>query len=519
MDKNEFFREATLRLCGHLEIEEGLRACIEYLDRFMPADVLYLEKYERKLAAMQLIARATPLRGEKIDLLIPLGDEAKKRAAQLTADTDWGRFPQVMITNKPEDEPITMFLLDALDEPLSSVLYMPLTVEGKRMGALTLLAAGYDRFKDHHAELFSTLKEPAFVAMSNTLKHREVVKLMDLMADDNRYLHGELRRISGEEIIGTNFGLKPVMHKVQHVATLDSPVLLLGETGVGKDVIANAIHYSSTRSNGPFVNVNCGAIPDTLIDSELFGHEKGAFTGALSRKRGRFERANKGTIFLDEIGELPVQAQVRLLRVLQSKEIERVGGVKTISLDIRIIAATNRNLEEMVKLGEFREDLWFRLNVFPIWIPPLRERTSDIPALLQHFIYRKVKELKLPDIPSLSPKAIDSLMGYHWPGNVRELENIVERALILNPRGPISFEHFNIVQSRKESMADASSNGAIEKLDKVISDHIRNALVRADDKIHGAGGAAELLGVNASTLRNKMNKLGIAYGHKSKSEQ
>lgn len=516
MDKNEFFREATLRLCGHLEIEEGLRACIEYLAKFMPADVLYLEKYERKLAAMQLIARATPLRGEKIDLLIPLGDEAKKRAAQLIADTDWGRFPEVMITNKPEDEPITMFLLDALDEPLSSVLYMPLSIEGKRMGALTLLAAGPDRFRDQHAELFSTLKEPAFVAMSNTLKHREVIKLMDLMADDNRYLHGELRRISGEEIVGINFGLKDVMQKVQQVAMLNSPVLLLGETGVGKDIIANAIHYSSARSTGPFVSVNCGAIPETLIDSELFGHEKGAFTGALSQKRGRFERADKGTIFLDEIGELPPQAQVRLLKVLQSREIERVGGVKTISLDIRIIAATNRDLEEMVKLGEFREDLWFRLNVFPIWIPPLRERTSDIPALLRHFIYRKVKELKLPDIPSLSPRAIDSLMAYHWPGNVRELQNVIERALILNPEGPLSFEQIIHIKSKRQSSGVTQPTGEVEQLNQVISNHIQRALVKAGGKIHGPGGAAELLGVNPSTLRNRMNKLRISYKHNSK---
>ena len=229
--------------------------------------------------------------------------------------------------------------------------------------------------------------------MSNTLKHREVVQLTNLLADDNRYLYRELRHISGDDIVGANFGLKEVMEKVRHVAALDSPVLLLGETGVGKDVIANAIHYSSSRKEGPFVKVNCGAIPESLIDSELFGHEKGAFTGATSQKRGRFERADNGTIFLDEIGELPPQAQVRLLRVLQDKEIERLGGTKTIQLDIRIIAATNRNLEEMVKAGQFREDLWFRLNVFPVWIPPLLQRKADIPSLFNHFILQQSKEL------------------------------------------------------------------------------------------------------------------------------
>jgi len=216
---------------------------------------------------------------------------------------------------------------------------------------------------------------------------------------------------------------------------------LLGETGTGKEVFANAIHYSSPRKNGPFIKVNCGAIPETLLDSELFGHEKGAFTGAVSQKRGRFERANKGTIFLDEIGELPAPAQVRLLRVLQTKEIERVGGATSIPVDVRIISATNRNLQEMIASGRFREDLWFRLNVFPIMIPPLRQRREDIPALVHHLIERKSKELKLTGRPVLAPGAIDRLMAHEWPGNVRELENMIERSLIQHRgAGALSFE-------------------------------------------------------------------------------
>ena len=214
-----------------------------------------------------------------------------------------------------------------------------------------------------------------------------------MLADDNRYLYDELRSVSGDEIIGSDFGLKTVMEMVRQVAPLDSPVLLLGETGTGKEVIANAIHYSSPRKDGPFIKVNCGAIPETLLDSELFGHEKGAFTGAISQKRGRFERADKGTIFLDEIGELPLQAQVRLLSVLQTREIERVGGTSPIPVDIRIISATHRDLEEMIASRRFREDLWFRLNVFPITIPPLRQRREDIPALLHHLMERKSREL------------------------------------------------------------------------------------------------------------------------------
>jgi transcriptional regulator with GAF, ATPase, and Fis domain len=383
------------------------------------------------------------------------------------------------------------------------------------VGTVGLHSVGEPKFVESNLELIKLLKGPMKIAMSNSLKHREVLKLRDILADDNRYLHGELRRLSGDEIIGANFGLNDVMQKAGHVASLDSPVLLLGETGVGKDVIANAIHYSSNRKDAPFVSVNCGAIPETLIDSELFGHEKGAFTGALSKKRGRFERADKGTIFLDEIGELPLQAQVRLLRVLQSKEIERIGGVETIQLDLRIIAATNRNLEKMVQNGDFREDLWFRLNVFPIMIPPLRERRQDIPALLQHFISLKVRELKLPHIPEAVPGSIDILMGYEWPGNVRELSNIVERAMILKPTGPLDFSEL-IPCKEKEPHELLTHSISTDNLEQLISNHIQSVVERTNGKIHGPGGAAEILGVNPSSLRGKMRKYGIKHGRSFK---
>jgi len=256
------------------------------------------------------------------------------------------------------------------------------------------------------------------VALTNSLRYRELQKFRDLLADDNRYLQDELRRMVGEDVIGSDSGLKPVMDLVRQVAPLDSPVLLLGETGSGKEVVANAIHKASSRRQEPFIKVNCGAIPPTLMDSELFGHEKGAFTGALSQKRGRIERANTGTLFLDEIGELSLEAQVRLLRVLQEKEIERVGGSGPIPVDIRIIAATHRNLEKMLGTGAFREDLYFRLRVFPVSIPPLRSRMMDLPALVQHFIQKKAREMKRSPAPGLAFGALERLTAYHWPGNV-----------------------------------------------------------------------------------------------------
>jgi transcriptional regulator with GAF, ATPase, and Fis domain len=296
------------------------------------------------------------------------------------------------------------------------------------------------------------------------------------------------------------------------VAPTDSPVLLTGETGVGKDVIANAIHLGSPRRDGPFIPVNCGAIPESLLDSELFGHEKGAFTGALSRKRGRFERADKGTILLDEIGEMPLDAQVRLLRVIQHREIERVGGTERIPVDIRIIAATNKELSTLVQTGRFREDLYYRIHVFPLVVPPLRLRVNDIPALVQHFIERKTKELKLGNAPILANGAIETLMAYHWPGNVRELENVIERAMILHRSDPLRFDDLGFSPAEQTAMAASPTEETALELDAIVKRHIQRVLEMTGGKIHGTGGAGELLGVNPNTLRYKMKKLGIPFG-------
>ena len=518
MDKNEFFREATLRICGNLEIEEAMVSSLNFLRQEMPVDRMFLQFFEDGLNAMRTVAIATPGKGMTVDLLVALSPEARKEMRRYENEYRQQEPGFVwLFENDPHREMMTQEIVQFHGTKVTSVMIMPLGLGHKIVGggSLLLVTEGDRKFTQEHADLLSLLREPFAIAMSNALKHREVKKLRDILADDNRYLHRELRRLSGDDIIGANFGLKEVMEKVNRVASLDSPVLLLGETGVGKDVIANTIHYSSSRSDGPFVSVNCGAIPETLLDSELFGHEKGAFTGAIAQKRGRFERADKGTIFLDEIGELPPQAQVRLLKVLQSKEIERVGGVKTISLDIRIIAATNRDLEGMVKLRQFREDLWFRLNVFPILIPPLRERRSDIPALLQHFIALKTREFKLPNIPTLSTGAIDPLMEYHWPGNVRELENVIERAMILNPAGSLTFEHLNPGQP-KETLELRGYSKETDTIDEILSRHIRRVLSKTKGKVNGPDGAAALLGINPSTLRNRMRKLGIDYGRKRK---
>lgn len=509
VNENVFFRQATVRICGNLDIEKSMQDCLAYLSTLMPADIICLEVYEPDIDALRIIAKATKFESERIDRLIPMDQRAKKLMEKIYNRFKASSWLNAVMVNDPGTDSVARLVMKEIFELDASLLHMALETADRPLCSIILAAKGRNQYTENDARLFSLLKEPFSVAMSNTLKHQEALHLKELLADDNRFLHQQLLSLSGDQIIGADFGLKEVMGMVRQVAAHDSPVLLFGETGVGKDVIANAIHYSSARKEGPFIAVNCGAIPDNLLDSELFGHEKGAFTGAIGQKRGRFERANDGTIFLDEIGELLPQAQVRLLRVLQNKEIERVGGTRRIPLNIRVIAATNKNLEEMVASRQFREDLWFRLNVFPITIPPLRKRKEDIPALARHFIEKKSKELKLPAVPKLAAGAIDRLTGYDWPGNVREMENLVERALIVSPTAPIEFDSLGAPQSRKENVGIPEKQGRLPKYDDVIKSYIRQALSASNGKVHGPGGAAELMGLNPSTLRSKMKKLGF----------
>ena len=505
VNDNEFFRNATLSICGSLEIEEAMSACVRVMREFLPVDRMFLQVYEPDLGAVRTLATATAEEGGGVDLLTPFEEQTRDRIREHAAAAE----ENVVVIDSEERNPVAREMLRFHGLQGSSILRMRLATEGGHFGGVVLTAGGADRYTIEHARLLELLEDPFTIALANTLVHREVLRLRDRWADDNLYLNRELLRISGDEIVGADFGLRDVMRQVRQVAPTESPVLLSGETGVGKDVIANAIHLGSPRRDGPFVAVNCGAIPESLLDSELFGHEKGAFTGALSKKRGRFERADSGTILLDEIGEMPLEAQVRLLRVLQHREIERVGGMERLPVDIRIIAATNKNLPAMVRSGRFREDLWFRLNVFPIAVPPLRDRPSDIPALVQHFIERKAGELKIGETPRLAPGAIDDLMAYGWPGNVRELENLVERAMILHQGEPLRFDDLGRLSSEEVGSIPLATDEETLDLDTVVARHIRKVLGITGGKIHGPGGAGELLCINPNTLRYKMRKLGI----------
>jgi formate hydrogenlyase transcriptional activator len=332
----------------------------------------------------------------------------------------------------------------------------------------------------------------------------EIKELKEQLQAENLYLQEEIKlQHNFDELIGESSELKYVLYKVEQVAPTDTLVLLLGETGTGKELIARAIHLASPRKDHALVKVNCAALPATLIESELFGYEKGAFTGASARKIGRFELANEGTLLLDEIGELPLELQAKLLRVLQDGEFERVGGSKSIKVNVRIIAATNRNLKTEVQNGLFREDLWYRLSVFPISLPPLRQRKDDIPLLVNHFSNAFSKKLG-KSLLSIAPGAMKALQDYSWPGNVRELANVIERAVI-NAEGPVLYLADKL--DAAQTINSSSSNG--KSLSEMEREIILQRLEETHWRIEGPKGAAHSLCIKPSTLRSRMAKLGI----------
>ena len=362
--------------------------------------------------------------------------------------------------------------------------------------------------------LLSRLTEPLLLLFVNQQRQDMLHALRDQVAVDRHTLLQRLGKPTlSQTIIGAERGLKAVMERVEQVAASDVAALILGETGAGKEVIARAIHEHSLRREGPFVRVNCGALPPELIDSELFGHEKGSFTGAVNARRGWFERASGGTLFLDEIGELPLAAQVRLLRVLQDGILQRVGSESDIHVDVRVVAATHRNLPNMVQRGEFREDLWYRLAVFPILLPSLRDRKDDIPALSTHFIHRAAVRMGVPT-PALTDGDILLLQEYSWPGNVRELGAVLERAVILG-RGRFLDLHaalggqlVKVSPSLPMKFGD-SEPPTIVPLDAVIREQLCMALRTCKGRVDGPHGAAAMLKVNPNTLRGKLRKYGV----------
>ena len=386
-------------------------------------------------------------------------------------------------------------------EGIQSLCCVPLISRGTALGTLNVGSRLPDRFQDDDLAFFTQVAGQVAIALDNALSYKRIAELNERLEEEKVYLEDEIRTGNRfEEIVGQSRALKATLKQLETVAPTDSTVLIYGETGTGKELLARAIHDLSSRKQATFVKLNCAAIPTGLLESELFGHEKGAFTGAIAQRIGRFELAHRGTIFLDEVGEIPIELQSKLLRVLQEREFERLGSSRTIRTDARLVAATNRDLGQLVEQRLFRADLYYRLNVFPMTAPPLRERRDDIPLLVRYFVQQYARRMNRR-ITSIPTESMNALARYHWPGNIRELQNFIERAVILTTGSALQVP----VRELKRGTAGAS----VVTLEAAEREAIQRALHDAGGKVGGDSGAAAKLGMKRTTLQAKMRKLGI----------
>jgi formate hydrogenlyase transcriptional activator len=410
-----------------------------------------------------------------------------------------------------------------------SICLIPLVNQSRILGLLMIVRTDQEPFSGEEVDFLSQISVPIAIAIDNALAYEEISRLKDKLAQEKLYLEEEIRSEMGfEQIVGNCVAIKDVLRLVETVAPSDSTVLLLGETGTGKELIARAIHERSRRKDRTFVKMNCAAIPTGLLESELFGHEKGAFTGAIAQKVGRMELADQGTLFLDEVGDIPGEIQPKLLRVLQEREFERLGGTHTRKVNMRLVAATNRNLEQMVADREFRADLFYRLNVFPIRIPPLRERREDIPLLAKYFVQKIAKQME-KRIDSVPATVIKGLTAWDWPGNIRELENFIERAVILTRGRTLEAPLSELYNAKPGEPAHASARRGDEEIARIVKetvsslsgkrdmeehlrkqrDEIVQALIECKGRVGGSDGVAARMGIRRTTLISRIKRLGI----------
>jgi formate hydrogenlyase transcriptional activator len=392
-------------------------------------------------------------------------------------------------------------------EGLQSACCLPLISRGRPLGTLVVASMREETFPQRDAEMLQHVANQIAIAVENALAFGQVVDTANKLAEEKLYLQDEIRTEHNfDEIVGESPALRHILQQVQTVAPTDSNILILGETGTGKELFARAVHNLSVRREHTLVKINCAAIPTGLLESELFGHEKGAFTGAIAQRVGRFELAHHGTLFLDEVGDIPLELQPKLLRVLQEQEFERLGSARTIRVDVRVVAATNVDLAQRVAENHFRSDLYYRFNVFPLTIPPLRERREDIPLLARYFAQKYARRMKKP-IDSIPAKAMTALSNYHWPGNVRELENFIERAVILSRGAELEIPLAQLKPLTK--LAPRDSLGVFTTLEQAEREHILRGLTETNWVIGGPAGAAARLGMKRTTLQSRMIKLGI----------
>src|SRR5258705_7709803 len=493
-DRSELLLEINNTLVSNLNLRELLSAISQCLNTVMPHDAAALALYDESLKQLRLTALDFPAHEEPCAPgdIIPF----ERNPAGLASTT---REPVLSDYSQTDDARI-------ISTGLKSGCTAPLLFRDRALGILSIKSLRENAFSQEDAELLGQVAKQVAIAVENALAYREIETLKDKLEGEKLYLEEEIRtEYNFEEIIGNSATLKRVLQDVETVAATDSTVLIYGETGTGKELIAHAIHDLSERRERTLVKVNCAAIPTGLLESEFFGHERGAFTGAIDRRIGRFELANQGTIFLDEVEDIPLELQSKLLRVLQEQEFERLGSSRTMSVNVRVVAATNSDLAELVAEKKFRSDLYYRLNVFPINVPALRERTEDIPLLVNFFGHKFAQQMRKP-IESVSKETMAALTSYHWPGNIRELQNLVERGVILSHGSSLEIPLAELKQSSKVSN---HANGG-STLEAVERDHILRVLGESNWVIGGPTGAAARLGVNRTTLNHRLRKLGIS---------
>ena len=494
--ENALLLQLSNALMSSLDFDMLLGAISASIQQGVAHDCAELAIYdpEEDLLRAQFLESGTKQPGSPRETILPMKGSAAGEA--LTS-----REP-VVLARLEDDRFQAETFRHLTSRQLRSGVWVPLLHDDRTIGTLMVGSRRDSAFSQQDVEILSHLAGQVAAAVDNALAFRALAQRSDKLAQEKRYLEDELSvESSFDEIIGESAGLKRVLKQVETVAPTDATVLVLGETGTGKELIARALHRLGTRHARTFVKLNCAAIPSGLLESELFGHEKGAFTGAISQKIGRLELAHQGTLFLDEVGDIPIELQPKLLRALQEKEFERLGSTRTIKVDVRLIAATNRDLGKMVADKEFRSDLYYRLKVFPVELPALRERPADIPVLVRYFVDRHARNLG-KNIQTIPPETMQALTRWHWPGNIRELENFIERAVILS-NGPALRAPLGELQSQDPD------DSAGEDLASAEREHIIRVLRETRGVIAGPAGAASRLGLKRTTLNAKLKKLGI----------
>ncbi|HKN23177.1 MAG TPA: sigma 54-interacting transcriptional regulator [Terracidiphilus sp.] len=523
-DQLEFLLHLTKQITSNLDLQEVLRSTSAHIRERMHGDVAAVSIGDKASGKLRLSVLDYPQgKGFARENLLLTQSESGKRAFETL---------KPVIANLNDMDQISPEVHEELAfvEGAKCVCLVPLVNRGRAIGILSTVRTTEKPFTEEEVEFLRQVAGPIAIAIENAMAYEEIAQLKDKLAEEKHYLEEQIRSEMGfEQIIGSSEAIKHVLQLVETVAPSDSTVLLLGETGTGKELIARAIHEHSRRKDRTFVKLNCAAIPTGLLESELFGHEKGAFTGAIGQKVGRMELADQGTLFLDEVGDIPTEIQPKLLRVLQEREFERLGSTHTRKVNVRLVAATNRDLEKMVAEREFRADLFYRLNVFPIRIPPLRHRRDDIPLLTKYFV-QKIAMRMQKSIESVPASVIKGLTAWDWPGNIRELENFIERAVILSRGKSLEAPLWELHQRRigepdslpgpegeeeeiarivKKTISSLSSKRALSEHARKQRQEIIRVLAECKGRIAGEDGAAARMGIPRSTLNCRIKKLNI----------